>query len=509
MAFRISWPRCFAAIALAVAVVASPVLADESSSLDRPTYVDLTTIDYLDDLFPNGLFPNGSWELPEWSGELQPPVVTWPGYSEPFTPTKPLLPAHVRPAISKATASAVGGVNDFGFDLFRNLRATKSDANTLVSPLSIQSAFGMTYAGAAGRTAAEMEAVFGFNANTHAGLGALIQDLNVKRDGREMRVVNRLFASEQLQLNDDYQAITRDQYGAAVERLDFLNQAEPSRQHINGWVEDQTNDRIKNLLPGGSISRDTSLVLVNALYLNSDWKYAFKESATRDEAFYRADGTVSLVPTMHQQSKLRYGDFDGYRMLEMPYAGDDLSMVIALPDEIDGLTALESNYTADQFASDIAALRTKDVELALPKFTFESTERLDDPLKQLGVEAAFGEADFSGISPGDFAISGVYHKTFIDVNESGTEAAAATAIVIASLSAYVPYEPPTVFTVDRSFLFAIRDTHTGAVLFLGRMGDPSGGSGGSLQVADLTVPEPTGAVLVALVLTGLVGRVRR
>ncbi|QDV75831.1 serpin family protein [Botrimarina mediterranea] len=490
-------------MALMVAVVVNPAFASEGASLEKPSYLDLTTIENPD------LLLDGSWDFPEWSGELQPPVVTWPGQSEPTPPTKPILPAHVRPAVSPATASAVGGVNDFGFDLFRNLRTTKSDDdNLLVSPMSIQSAFGMTYAGSAGRTAAEMEAVFGFDADTHAGLGALIQDLNVERDGREMRVVNRLFASEQLRMKDDFLAVTRDQYGAAVERLDFFNNPDPARQHINGWVEDQTNDRIKNLLPDGSVSRATSLVLVNALYLNSDWKHGFHESATRDEAFYHAHGAVSLVPTMHQRNKFRYGDFDGYRMLEMPYAGDDLSMVIALPDEIDGLTALESSYSSEQFAADIDAMRTKEVVVSLPKFSFESTERLDDPLKQLGVEAAFSSADFSDMADGGFSIGGVYHKTFIDVNESGTEAAAATAVTVVLTSAYQPYEPPTVFTVDRSFLFAIRDTHTGAVLFLGRMGDPTGGGGGGLRLAELTVPEPTGFVLAGLVLAAAAGRMR-
>ncbi len=504
MALLISTQRYFAALVMMLAVVASPALADEGASLEKPTYFDLTTIDHL-----GNLFPGGPLEIPERAGKPQPPVFIGPGQFEPSAPSKPLLPAHVRPAVSTATASAVRGVNDFGFDLFRNLRTTKSDDNSLVSPMSIQSAFGMTYSGASGRTAAEMEAVFGFDADTHAGLGALIQDLNFQRDGRELRVVNRLFASEQLQMKDDFLAVTRDQYGAAVERLDFFNNPDPARQHINGWVEDQTNQRIKDLLPSGSITRDTSLVLVNALYLNSDWKHGFHESATRDEAFYRSDGTVSLVPTMHQQSKFRYGDFDGYRMLELPYAGDDLSMVIALPDEIDGLTSLESSYTSEQFAADITALRTKEVVLSLPKFTFESTERLDEPLKQLGVEAAFGNADFSLMADGGSAIDGVYHKTFIDVNESGTEAAAATAVAIVKTTAYTPYVPPTVFTVDRSFLFAIRDTHTGAVLFLGRMGDPTGGSGGSVQVADLNVPEPTSVVMAGFALAALAGRVRR
>ena len=422
-------------------------------------------------------------------------------FVEPFDPPavmKP-IPPHERVALSSATADAARGLNRFGFDLFGQLRTTSNDANDLVSPLSIATAFGMTYAGARGETARQMEQVFGFDASVHEGFGGLIEDLNTPREGRDLSVANRLFAAEGLRMKEEFLATNRDAYGAPVERLDFYNTPEPSRQRINDWVEEQTNDRIQDLLPVGSIDRGTALVLTNALYFNGTWKHSFNESATQDKPFHLSDGGVQSVPTMRQRERYRYGEFDGYQMLEMPYAGDDLSMVIALPESADGLAEFEASYTAQRFDEDFDALAYHEVIVSLPKFTYETSFKLKDELKALGLVDAFDDADFSGIADEDLFIDDVYHKTFIDVSEQGTEAAAATAVAIAiDLAAYQPPVDPKQFTADRGFLYAIRDNHSGALMFLGRMGDPGGDAAAAGLLGLTNVPEPTGAWLFFL-----------
>jgi serpin B len=391
----------------------------------------------------------------------------FPTYREP-------VPPHERPIVIGTTRDAVGGLNEFGFDLFHTLR-DPGGGNQLISPLSITSAFGMAYAGARGETAAEMERVFGFGGGTHEGLGSLIRDLNTPREGRELRVVNRLFADQSFLMKDAFQAVARDQYGAPVESLDFFGNAEGARTRINEWVESQTNNKIRDLLPSGSVGQDTRLVLTNAVYLNSFWKHEFDPSQTYGRAFHRADGTSADIALMHQQRTFRYGDFDGYSALEMPYAGDDLSMVVLLPDAVDGLADLEASYSSARLTDDLAAMSYANVSVAFPKFRFETTAQLTGPLIELGLAAPFDNADFSGISDEEFAISGVFHKTFIDVSESGTEAAAATSIVAVVTDAYSTPEPPKLFVADRGFLFAIRDNHSGAVMFLGRFDDPANG----------------------------------
>jgi serpin B len=288
-----------------------------------------------------------------------------------------------------------------------------------------------------------------------------------------------------------------------LETLDFIGAPDSSRTQINDWVADNTNDRIKDLLPAGSVTSDTRLVLANAVYFNGKWKYEFEESATHEAPFYLADGAMAATPTMFQLSPFKYGQFGGFQMLEMPYAGDDLSMVILLPNERDGLAVLEAALTAELFDASVAGLLQQQVEVRLPKFTFRDKASLRAPLEALGMTDAFNNADFTGIADGGLAISGVLHQTFIDVNESGTEAAGATGVIIGVTS--VP-PPPPVFRADHPFLCALRDAHTGSVLFLGRMADPGGAT------ASAGVPEPAAAALAlgSLAALGLLrGRSRR
>ena len=411
---------------------------------------------------------------------------------------------HVRAPLTPAVQTVAAANNGLAFDLFRQLGSEDAEKNLLISPISISTALTMTYAGARGETAAQMAGTLHLNGLAdeaiHAGYGGLINDLNASREGYKLNVANRLFGQSDFPFRQQFLDTLAGPYGAPLEQLDFVNNTEPSREHINDWVADQTNQKIKDLLASGTITPDTRLVLTNAVYFNGAWKNRFIEEATADAPFYRLDGSAGQTPLMYQQNILKHAEFDDFQMLEIPYAGDDLTMVVMLPNERDGLAALEASLDAEQFQVSVESLELRKVNLFLPKFTFRDGARLKAPLRDLGMTDAFGDADFSGISEGsDLVISDVVHKTFIDVNESGTEAAGATAVIIESTSTSI--QPPVpLFRADHPFLFGLRDAHTGGLLFLGRMTDPAAAT------AAATVPEPNAA---ALLLTALVSLRRR
>ena len=325
-----------------------------------------------------------------------------------------------------------------------------SGENLLVSPLSISTALAMTYSGVRGNTATQIADVLHWtlpDERLHAAIGGLQADLNTPREGYELSVVNRLFGQSGYPFKQPFLDTVRDAYAVPLEELNFAGAPNASRLHINDWVADQTHDRIQDLLPDGSVTSDTRLVLTNAVHFNGAWKYKFDESATHDAPFHLADGGETPASLMFQKESFRYGDFDGYQMLEMPYAGDDLSMVVVLPREVDGLAALEGSLTADELTTSLDARAAQETLVYLPKFTFGDTVGLTDLLQGLGMTDAFspGVVDLTGIADAELSISGVFHKTFIDVNEEGTEAAAATAVVIELTSALYPFTPPPVF----------------------------------------------------------------
>ncbi len=332
----------------------------------------------------------------------------------------------------------------------------------------------MTYAGARGETADQIADAFHWSGTpaetTHAGYGAWMTDLNAPRQVGELAAANRLFGQQGFTFRQSFLDLVAADYGAPLEQLDFIGASEPSRVHINDWVADQTRDRIQELLPAGSVTSDTRLVLTNAVYFNGKWKHQFKTDMTTNQPFRLADGQVQSTPTMYQLERFGYGHFDGYQMLEMPYEGDDLSMVVVLPDADDGLAALEAALTAEAFAANVDNLFQRDVHVHLPKFTFRDQASLRSSLQALGMVDAFTDnADFSGIADAGLAISEVVHKTFIEVNEIGTEAAAATGVIF-ELTSLPP--PPVEFRADHPFLFALRDRHTDGILFWGRLADP-------------------------------------
>ncbi|MBN1853830.1 MAG: serpin family protein [Pirellulales bacterium] len=364
----------------------------------------------------------------------------------------------------------VAGNNQFALDLYGQLAAVE-DGNLFLSPFSISTALAMTYAGARGSTATEMADGLHFTLSPeqlHPAFGELITALNNdQRTSYELNVANRLWGQQGYGFLPEFLTITEQNYGAALAEVDYINQTEEARQTINQWVEDQTNQKIKDLLPPGSLSQDTRLVLTNAIYFNSTWKYEFDISLTETASFWMADSAPMDVPMMHQTSEYRFGAFEKFQMIELPYTNDELSMIALLPNEVDGLQDLEEWLTAETLNDSMNQLVTQEVDLSLPRFEITSQFGLRDVLMSLGIVDAFGsQADFSGMNgQRDLFVSEVVHKAYASVNEEGTEAAAATGVVV------VTGLRPT-FYADHPFLILIRDNLTQSILFLGRVEEP-------------------------------------
>jgi len=379
----------------------------------------------------------------------------------------------------KDLAEVAAGNNRFALDLYAKLAAGRKGKNLFFSPNSISTALAMTRAGARGNTAKEMDKVLHFtlaqdklNPAFKELLAAL--DADPKKKGFELAVANRLWGQQGYNFLPGFLATTRDSYGAGLEALDFKGATEAARRTINAWVEKKTKDKIKELLKQGVLSPDMRLVLTNAIYFKGDWASQFKKDRTRDGVFTVKAGETVKVPMMHQTEKFRYRAGKGFQALGLPYAGDELSMVIFLPTKADGLAALEKSLTAENLDQYLPARWKRKVVVSIPKFTMTSEFSLKETLSAMGMKDAFagGKADFSGMdgSRGLF-IGAVIHKAFVDVNEEGTEAAAATAVVVGVTS--MP-APPPVFRADRPFLFMIRDDRTGSILFMGRVMNPKG-----------------------------------
>jgi serpin B len=394
---------------------------------------------------------------------------------------------------------AAKATNELGVDLHRQL--ARGNENLCLSPYSIQGALAMTFAGADGDTRTEMARVLHFPSDgdaIHASFAALqnslgemsqktakIAEQSKKHSGPSepitLSIANHLFAQTGYDFRDAFQALVKKFYGAPFETLDFKKDPEAARAYINKWVADQTRDRIRDLVPSGGIKELTRLVLANAIYLKAPWAWEFNEALTKPKPFHVHGGALIDVPTMEQQKNFGYAKRDGYTAVSIPYSGSELQFVILLPDDVKGLPKLESKLSADLLAQ-CAKLEHQDVDLEMPKFKFAPpTIPLADNLKALGMKTAFddpqGSANFDKMSPRRpdkyLAISNVFHKTFIAVNEKGTEAAAATAVVMMELSArFEKPKEPIHLKVDRPFLYAIQHVPSGACLFIGRVTDP-------------------------------------
>lgn len=371
----------------------------------------------------------------------------------------------------------------FALDVFREL-ATEYDDNIFLSPYSISAALAMTYAGAAGPTAEEMEEVLGFHDGVHeqfAGLeGAFDERQQTERQNNDedetvdaftLRSANALWGRTGTPFAEAFLDLVEQYYRAGLTELDFSGDPEGSREHINAWVADRTEDRIDEVLPPGSIDPSTVLVLTNAIYFMASWLHEFDPSETEDGDFTTADGSVTTVPFMQQDLRTPYAEVEGARAVELPYVGEEVSMVCILPEKGTFQEYLASLEAAQVFHI-FEALGDYEGTLELPKFEIEMDAELGEMLADLGMPTSFAPgADFSEMfeNGGGVWIDEVYHDAFVTIDEEGTEAAASTAVVM------VESAPPHWGTLrfDRSFIFCIRDRPTDSILFLGTLTDPS------------------------------------
>lgn len=376
-------------------------------------------------------------------------------------------------------ASLVEGNSAFAFELYQALKG--EEGNLFYSPYSISLALAMTYAGARGETAEQMAAALHFileQERLHPAFNWLDAELARRGEGAKgkdgegfrLNIVNAIWGQKDYEFLSDFLDVLAENYGAGLRILDFIKEAEKSRIIINNWVSKQTEGRIENLIPPGAIGPLTRLVLTNAIYFNAAWAYPFDEDMTADGLFYLLDGGQVIVPMMKQTKSFGYTEGDGYQAVELLYDGGELSMVILLPAS-GNFQAFEEGLQAQKVSDIVSGLQLTEVALTMPKFKFDSKFSLKDTLIEMGMPIAFsGAADFSGMTGNrELAISDVVHKAFVAVNEAGTEAAAATAVIMAT---GMPKSHVEV-TIDRPFVFLIRDIETGAILFVGRVLNPS------------------------------------
>ncbi len=373
----------------------------------------------------------------------------------------------------------------FAVDLYKTLAKTPDFAgqNVFFSPHSISIALAMTYAGARGTTATEMASALHFTLpqdRLHNAFNALDLQLASRGQGAKaadgnpfrLRVTNSIWGQNGYPFEKPFLDTIAVNYGAGIRLTDFIGNTEGSRGAINGWVEKETEQRIKDLLPQGALDLETRIVLVNAVYFNAAWAVPFEPSATKDGTFHAASGDVT-VPFMAQEAELQFARGDGFEAVRLPYDGQQLDLVAIVPDA-GTIDAFETTLDGGKLASIASSMTDGIVQLKLPKFRIEGKSfSLMETLKSLGMKAAFGNADFSGIvapTVDQLYIKDVFHQAFVAVDEKGTEAAAATAVVMNRES-----EGPSAtasITIDRPFLFAIRDRATGAFVFLGRVMKP-------------------------------------
>lgn len=393
-------------------------------------------------------------------------------------PTSESEPTAPPPATPKTLAAAS---NALGFDLYREV---KKDGNLALSPASITLALAMTYGGARGGTQEQMQKVMHLSATPEEAMaqaGELQSALTAKGRPLTLRIANRLFGEKTYTFKQSYLDATKKDFGAPLEPVSFATDPESVRKHINQWVEAQTEKRIKDLIAPRGVDKQTRLVLVNAIYFLADWLEPFEKNATRPQSFTLASGQKKDVPMMHRTAPLRSAEVDGVKIAEVPYKGRDASMLFVVPNETQGLAKLEKGLDDKKLESWLSALKMQQSSIAIPKLEIEppTALMLREPLLKLGMQLPLDrqKADFTGIAdppkPADrLFIGDVFHKAFVKIDEKGTEAAAATAVVMPR-GAGMPMKPPFELVADHPFLFFIRDHASGLVLFVGRVTDPS------------------------------------
>ena len=397
---------------------------------------------------------------------------------------KSQLARETAPQIAPETLSAlVKGNTDFAFAFYDQIR--EDDSNIIFSPISLSLALSMTLAGADNTTQDEMLNALQFDLpeeSVHAAINALLLAIDESqsqtmedRDGSnfQLNIANSIWGQDGFDFRQDFLDVLARHYGAGIYKVDFLNQPEVARELINQWVEDETEKRIQDLIPPDAISPLTRLVLANAIYFNGSWRQPFSESGTAKEQFTNLDGTTSEVDMMRLSGeRLAYAKGQDFQLVQLPYLSDDFMMTVIVPD-LGDFKDFESGFDSVALASILENISYEEVNLRMPKYEFTTTINANDVLKNLGMAGAFDAelADFSGMTESEkLFISDVIHKADIKVDEKGTEAAAATAVIV-GVESMMPGEPISL-VIDRPFFFTIQHRPTGSILFMGRFTQP-------------------------------------
>lgn len=382
--------------------------------------------------------------------------------------------------------AAVAGINSFSVDLYR--RTIAPEENHFISPASVSVAMSLAYRAAGGATADEMHRFLHYTAPPADYLRAtadVLASMNFKQAGRELATANSIWIDNSVVLSPDYLADTATLTGSAVEQVDFQAAPTDARLAINGWVEERTGGRIKDLLAPPHVTADTRSILVNALYLKANWASRFPPAATRQEPFRRLDGDKITVPLMHQTAHFQVLERDGVKAILLPYQGRELEMAVFLPNSASGLPRFEAQLSPERLSEwfeGLAAAPARYTALALPRMHLSWGADLKPAFEATGMTVPFSiDADFSAIAtPGDertLAIGAIVHKAYLDLDEEGSEAAAATAVVLIMVTGRgSPPPKPLIFRADRPFFFVLRDRRTGLICFMGRYVKPEGAS---------------------------------
>ncbi|MGA3238027.1 MAG: serpin family protein [Bryobacteraceae bacterium] len=394
-----------------------------------------------------------------------------------------VLPMLLTAALPAADSRITPAMNAFTTASYKLLKG--GDGNLILSPFNIATALSMALAGARGRTAEEIQSVLHlhYDSTYDAALGALLAELTKSGNtaGNQLHAANGLWVQKGFAIQTAFENTLANDYQAPLTTLDFMANPEAARTRINRWTEEQTEGKIENLLPAGSLDALTRLVLTSAIYFYGKWQDPFVSSATQPAPFTLPAGVATQDATqraiqanfMNQTAHFGYAETPSVQMLEMRYAGTGIAFDVLLPKTLPGLPELEKSLTPEELTGWLGKLTTRSVQVTLPKFRVEAAFSLREGLSAMGMPTAFtDQADFSGIdAKRGLAISAIVHKAFVDVSEQGTEAAAATGIAVHAALARMP-EPAVVFRADHPFLFLIRDTRTGVILFIGRLTNP-------------------------------------
>ena len=386
-----------------------------------------------------------------------------------------LVPILLAGALPAADSRIMPAMNAFTIASYKQL--SRGDANLIASPFNIATVLSMALAGAGGRTAEEIQSVLHvrYDAGYDAAVGALLADLSKAGNtgGNELHTANGLWVQKGLAIQTAFENTLANNYHAPLTPLDFAANPEGARSQINRWTEERTKEKIKDLFPAGSLDARTRLVLTSAIYFYGKWQSPFVSSRTQPAPFTLPTGASTQANFMNQTSHFGYTETPSSQILEMRYADTGIGFDVLLPKTPGGLTDLEKALTLENLTGWLGNLTDRNVQVSLPKFRTESGFSLGKALSAMGMPTAFTDkADFSGItSKGGLAISEVMHKAFVDVSEQGTEAAAATGMSMRASAMRMP-EPAVVFRADHPFLFLIRDTRSGVILFIGHLMNP-------------------------------------